>query len=187
MQHKVIVNTKRELFPTAEDLYGLFFEDINRAGDGGMYPEMIRNRSFEDSLVPAGCTTDAEQKIYVNRGGWPGAFNHGEGMDDWAEKVPYTEIPGWYSENADMKLDQTDTLNEKRACALEVCFKPSGKIWNIGYAGVPIRTGEHADFYLFVKTEAEFCLKVSLEDAESMRRKKRRSCLRKHISGSITG
>ncbi len=165
MQHKVIVNTKRELFPTAEDLYGLFFEDINRAGDGGLYPEMIRNRSFEDSLVPAGCTTDAEQKIYVNRGGWPGAFNHGEGMDDWAEKVPYTEIPGWYSENADMKLDQTDTLNEKRAGALEVCFKPSGKIWNIGYAGVPIRTGERADFYLFVKTEAAFCLKVSLEDA----------------------
>lgn len=26
-------------FETAKDLYGIFFEDINRAGDGGIYPE----------------------------------------------------------------------------------------------------------------------------------------------------
>lgn len=30
------------------------FEDINRAGDGGLYPEMLRNRSFEDSVLPEG-------------------------------------------------------------------------------------------------------------------------------------
>lgn len=30
-------------------LYGIFFEDINRAGDGGLYAEMIQNRSFEDN------------------------------------------------------------------------------------------------------------------------------------------
>ncbi|TWT76757.1 Extracellular exo-alpha-L-arabinofuranosidase precursor [Planctomycetes bacterium CA13] len=29
-------------------LYGIFFEEINRAGDGGLYGEMIENRSFED-------------------------------------------------------------------------------------------------------------------------------------------
>ena len=30
-------------------LYGLFFEEINHAGDGGLYAEMVRNGSFEDS------------------------------------------------------------------------------------------------------------------------------------------
>lgn len=30
-------------------LYGIFFEEINCAGDGGIYPELVRNRSFEDS------------------------------------------------------------------------------------------------------------------------------------------
>ena len=30
-------------------LYGIFFEEINHAGDGGLYAEMIRNRSFEDN------------------------------------------------------------------------------------------------------------------------------------------
>ncbi len=29
------------------NLYGIFFEDINYAGDGGLYAELIQNRSFE--------------------------------------------------------------------------------------------------------------------------------------------
>lgn len=28
--------------------YGIFFEDINHAADGGLYAELVRNRSFED-------------------------------------------------------------------------------------------------------------------------------------------
>jgi alpha-L-arabinofuranosidase len=30
-------------------LWGIFFEDINNSADGGIYPELVRNRSFEDS------------------------------------------------------------------------------------------------------------------------------------------
>jgi alpha-L-arabinofuranosidase len=30
------------------NLYGIFYEDINHAADGGLYAELIRNRSFED-------------------------------------------------------------------------------------------------------------------------------------------
>ena len=33
----------------APTLYGAFFEDINRAGDGGLYAELVQNRSFEDN------------------------------------------------------------------------------------------------------------------------------------------
>jgi hypothetical protein len=33
-------------------LYGIFFEDINCSADGGIYAEMVRNRSFEDSDKP---------------------------------------------------------------------------------------------------------------------------------------
>ncbi|MDD5185127.1 MAG: hypothetical protein PHS84_07700, partial [Paludibacter sp.] len=31
---------------------GIFFEDINHAADGGLYAELIRNRSFEDANTP---------------------------------------------------------------------------------------------------------------------------------------
>ena len=30
-----------------QEMIGLFFEDINFAADGGLYAEMIENRSFE--------------------------------------------------------------------------------------------------------------------------------------------
>lgn len=33
------------------DFYGIFFEDINHAADGGLYAELIRNRSFEFSPI----------------------------------------------------------------------------------------------------------------------------------------
>lgn len=33
-------------------LWGIFFEDINLSADGGIYPELVRNRSFEDSDRP---------------------------------------------------------------------------------------------------------------------------------------
>ena len=29
------------------DLLGIFFEDINHAADGGLYAELVQNRSFE--------------------------------------------------------------------------------------------------------------------------------------------
>lgn len=35
-------------------LYGIFFEEINRAGDGGIYAELVQNRGFEDAAVPVG-------------------------------------------------------------------------------------------------------------------------------------
>lgn len=34
-------------------LYGIFYEDINHAADGGLYAELVRNRSFEDNLKRA--------------------------------------------------------------------------------------------------------------------------------------
>jgi hypothetical protein len=33
-----------------EDHYGIFFEEINHAGDGGLYAELVRNRSFEEDM-----------------------------------------------------------------------------------------------------------------------------------------
>ena len=33
-------------------LFGIFFEEINCAGDGGLYAELVRNRSLEDAKTP---------------------------------------------------------------------------------------------------------------------------------------
>lgn len=45
--NELVVQTRKlgaEIQPT---MYGLFFEDINYAADGGLYAELVKNRSFE--------------------------------------------------------------------------------------------------------------------------------------------
>lgn len=127
---------------------------------------MIRNRAFEDSLIPEGCTTDPNKRIFVTQYGWPGAFNHGEGMDEWADKVEPTEIPGWYGQDATFFLLTEDTLNSNRKAALQVNFRPGGKIYNIGYFGVPVKEGEGYHFYFMARTTANAGITVSLESQE---------------------
>jgi len=34
----------------SDDHYGIFYEEINHAGDGGLYAELVRNRSFEEDM-----------------------------------------------------------------------------------------------------------------------------------------
>ena len=68
--------------------YGIFYEEINHGGDGGLYAELVRNRSFEDNasnaegweglgsvsfdVVTAGLLNDAQGhalKLSVNAAG----------------------------------------------------------------------------------------------------------------------
>ena len=46
-QNVMDVNTKKLGAPIQSTMYGIFFEDINYAADGGLYGELVKNRSFE--------------------------------------------------------------------------------------------------------------------------------------------
>ena len=52
-QITVNVNTTQKGHEVSPDLYGIFYEDINHAADGGLYAELVRNRSFEDNVKTA--------------------------------------------------------------------------------------------------------------------------------------
>jgi hypothetical protein len=45
---RLIVDLDKPGHPVPPALHGLFFEDINYAADGGLYAELVQNRSFED-------------------------------------------------------------------------------------------------------------------------------------------
>ena len=47
-QVNIDVDLQQPGHPVSPMLYGIFFEDINHAADGGLYAELIRNRSFEE-------------------------------------------------------------------------------------------------------------------------------------------
>ena len=48
-QAEVKVKIGKESNAISNDLFGIFFEDINDAADGGLYAELVQNRSFEYS------------------------------------------------------------------------------------------------------------------------------------------
>ena len=45
--HNLIIDTKQPIAEVAPTMWGIFFEDINFAADGGIYAELVKNRSFE--------------------------------------------------------------------------------------------------------------------------------------------
>jgi alpha-N-arabinofuranosidase len=46
-EQKITVNIKSPIAPIQTTMWGVFFEDINFAADGGIYAELVKNRSFE--------------------------------------------------------------------------------------------------------------------------------------------
>ncbi len=55
-QYSMTIDGNRVEKQLSESLYGLFYEDINSAADGGLYPEMVKNYSFENAYVQPGDT-----------------------------------------------------------------------------------------------------------------------------------
>lgn len=52
--HSLEVNVSEIAAPIQPTMYGIFFEDINFAADGGLYAELVKNRSFEFTLPMTG-------------------------------------------------------------------------------------------------------------------------------------
>jgi alpha-L-arabinofuranosidase len=55
--------SRAKIYPT---MYGIFYEDINFAGDGGLYAEMIKNRGFEFEEPMMGWTQPNSDRFSLN-------------------------------------------------------------------------------------------------------------------------
>ena len=49
---EIVVNAKKPGAVVQPDMYGIFFEDINFGADGGLYAELVKNRSFDFTNTP---------------------------------------------------------------------------------------------------------------------------------------
>ncbi len=52
--YKLTVNAGAPVHEISDTLFGIFIEDINFAADGGLYAEMVQNRSFEFTKLASG-------------------------------------------------------------------------------------------------------------------------------------
>lgn len=111
------LNDKKAISP---ELYGIFFEDINYAADGGLYAELIQNRDFEFSADD-------------NHGRNPKYAWHvdGEGMS-WEIS---TDKP-LHKNNANYSVLKTDKLG--------------AKLVNEGWDGINLKKGAKYDFSMFL-------------------------------------
>lgn len=59
----LVLKTNKVGAPIQPTMYGIFFEDINYGADGGLYAELIKNRSFEFPQTFMGWNTFGNVKV----------------------------------------------------------------------------------------------------------------------------
>ena len=100
-------------------LYGLFFEDINHAADGGLYAELLQNRSFEyEELM--------NPSQYQHLTGWQ--FNTSQAGNG---KIRMMEEASIHPNNPTYVRIETDV--------------PGYAFQNMGYSGSPFQAGIRID------------------------------------------
>ncbi len=152
---KIVVDLDQKGAEVSSSMYGVFFEEINHAGEGGLYAELVQNRGFEEKEHPAGYTTEGG-KLH------PGtAKNHltGEistGTFRWNEE----EFPGWSLETtgedkAQMKLTKNNSLHTATPNSLQINIPESAKevsLINYGFWGMGVKGGEHYNLRFYLRT-----------------------------------
>ncbi len=135
-------DANRTTVEMSDTLYGLFFEDINYGADGGLYAELLQNRSFEyeDILNPR--TPD-------HYNGW--GFNLAFGAKGAATLM--TESP----------------LNEKNPHYMQVsCTKGEYRFANLGYqsttfsGGIPVEEGKIYRCFVWMRNSGDFTGEVEV-------------------------
>jgi len=123
-----------------QDLYGVFLEDINFSVDGGLYAELIQNRSFE--YFP----------MHTNNNN-PAAYTRG-----WTARG-----------KAVLDVRDTDGMNEKNPHWLRLTTtKDDAGLVNIGYDGIVTEAGEEyrVSFYTRGDYAGSYTVKLATADGK---------------------
>ena len=140
-------------------MYGIFFEEINHAGDGGLYAELVQNRDFEAHNGPAG----------RRLGG-----NHLTTPKGWVERVWFnTDVHAWtlVAKGGPKGSIQAGRYvsTQRRKSPLHAAGRPPARyrlgVANAGYWGMNFRQGAIYDLSFYARTKGnETCdLTVTLE------------------------
>jgi hypothetical protein len=73
-ENNLLVQVNKIIAPVQPTMWGIFFEDINMGADGGIYAELVKNRSFEFYKPMMGWTVSGKKLregdvLVVNRKG----------------------------------------------------------------------------------------------------------------------
>lgn len=126
----ITIHADKPTVNLSPNLYGLFFEDINFAADGGLYAELIQNRSFE--YFPVYSTFNSKGHLL-------------EPMYAWEKK---------FVDGADghIYVSRSLPLNANNPSNLELVITNNNGyagVSNTGYDGIPLLQGEKYNFSFY--------------------------------------
>lgn len=141
-------------------MYGIFFEEINHSGDGGLYAELIQNRGFEEHRIPGGFHEDGPNKISTDRFVRYQDLVTNQLRWDWNYDVK--KMTGWEvnAEKCMVKHDvaiPTVPLHENTPNAMHISITGSqagakAKLVNTGYWGIAYKKDAHYDLRFYLNT-----------------------------------
>ena len=157
-QPSVKIDLSRQGAEIPASLYGVFFEEISGAGDGGLYAEMVRNRGFEEGVPPSGTALDEHWRAnapashcYSND-----SINH-FGVD-WGSDRAMTAWSTQYADRSQARSSITDTnpLNDATPHSLYIDLSATNRpvhAVNHGYWGMGFEQGKtyNGEFYASAK------------------------------------
>ena len=160
----VTLNVSEKGAPVSPSMYGVFFEEINHAGDGGLYAELVQNRSFEEKEMPEG--------YFVENGRLKPAPvpNHENGKinHDASYKWNNEPVRAWSLQPADesiasMRLTKEQPMFESAPNNLEVNIHQADKpvqLINEGYWGMNIEKGKLYTLRVIIRKDTDYKGKV---------------------------
>lgn len=140
----------------SENLYGIFFEEINHAGEGGLYGELLQNRSFEDKVLPEGYRIENGSLVPFE------TINYGTGrVTPRSYAWPKEDIPGWELELKEGAKITSDVVTTKpnfstAPSSLQICIEEIGQgaaLVNRGFWGIHYEQGKQYRLRLWLRTE----------------------------------
>ena len=155
--YTLTIHKDKPVLDISKTLYGLFYEDINNAADGGIYAEMVRNRSFEAFYFD---TYD---------------FHSGENGRSLGRK--HTPLLGWYGDLSKLTVKNTGGLggifgkSDPDGNVTYVEAADGAVITNRGFSdtsenfAMHFVDGERYHFTIWAKSERPTTLSVQLLDA----------------------
>ena len=131
-------------------LFGIFFEEINHAGDGGLYAELLQNRSFEETVPVEGTTLVEGRCVAQNLPHYLGVkiSKRRPKGEPWSHPWQFdSPWPAWSLAGAgSMSIATQDPVHPNNVNYLRLKLEqPGGKLLNDGYWGVAVKQGETYD------------------------------------------
>lgn len=155
--YEITIHGNKETIDISETLYGLFYEDINNAADGGIYAEMVNNRSFEAFTFDTYDSRSGENGTSTGRNHEPLKFWFGD-----LEKVTVKNKGG---------LNEYFGLKDKDANAYYIEVAAGTTLYNRGFCdnrldySMHIKEGNGYQFSLWAKPAQATAVTVVLLDA----------------------